>query len=424
MRSIRSCCLAIGVCGAGLVFGFGTMAATMRLAGAVMASGSVVVKSAVKKVAHQTGGIVGIINVDNGSHVKAGDVLVHLDETVAKASVAALTRDSFELQTQRARLEAERDGAATLIYADELRGAARDPDILRILAGEKQLFAIRRQARIGRKNQLNERIRQLKNEIDGLEGQMSAKDGELAIIRKELVGVRDLYARNLVQMTRLDGLERDAARIAGERGALAAHVAQTKGRIAETELQIIQVDEDMRSEVCKQLADIRAKASDVIEKRVTAEDRLEHLDIRAPQDGVVHELSVHAKGAVISPGEQVMLIVPDQDRLVAEVRVAPEDIDKVEPEQLAILRFPSFNQRTTPELDSHVSRVAVDTSQDPRGTPYYVVQIALPENVEVGGVKLRPGMPVEAFVKTSERTLLSYLVKPLGDQMGKAFREK
>jgi HlyD family secretion protein len=236
--------------------------------------------------------------------------------------------------------------------------------------------------------------------------------------------VQQLYERNLVQLPRVDGLKRDVARISGERGALTAEIAQAQGKIAETKLQIIQIDTDMRSDVGRQLAEIRGKTSDVIGRRTSAQDQMQHLDIRAPQDGVVHELAVHAKGAVISPGEQVMAIVPDKDRLVAEVHVAAQDIDKVAPEQATMLRFPNFNQRTTPEITAKVSRIAADSTSDAREAPYYTVQIELPANLPLGGAALKPGMPVDAYIETGERTMISYLMKPLADQVGRAFREK
>ena len=424
-NAIRTHCLLILATAFMLVFGFGTMAATMSLAGAVLASGTIVVKSSVKKVSHQTGGLVGRLLVDDGTHVRQGEVMIHLDETVAAATVGALGRDFYELEAQRARLDAECAGAERVVFDKGIvAAAALDSDIARILAGEASLFTLRRNSREGQKQQMNERIAQLGNEIEALRQQQHAKDEELAIVRKELDAVQQLYDRSLVQLPRVDALKRDVARISGEGGALIAEIAQAQGKIAETRLQIIQIDTDMRSDVGRQLAEIRAKTSDVIGRRTAAADLLQHLDIRAPQDGIVHELSVHAKGAVISPGEPILMIVPDQDRLVAEVRVAPNDIDKVTPDQATILRFPGFNQRTTPEVDAHVSRIAADTTSDARMMPYYTVQIALPAAASVGGTALKPGMPVDAYIETGERTMLAYLMKPLSDQMSRAFREK
>jgi HlyD family secretion protein len=422
-RSIRRHLTAIGVAFCLVVFGFGTLAAAVRLAGAVVAGGSVVVRSSLKKVQHQTGGIVGSIAVEEGSSVKAGQILIHLDETILRATFDALTASYYELRAQRARLEAEESGASNVSFPDDLLKAAEGADIAHILRGEQKLFEMRRAARLGQINQLHERIAQLKNEIAGLGEQKTAKDNELAIVQKELVGVKDLFNRNLVQMTRLDALERDAARIAGESGALTAQIAQTQGKIAETELQVIQVGADLRSDVARQLGDVRAKTSDVISRRVTAADQLQHLDIRAPQDGVVHELTVHAKGAVVAPGETIMMIVPDKDSLVVEAHVASQDIDQVAINQRAVLRFPGFNQRITPECKATVTRIAADATQDQRGSSYYLVQIT-PSPDQAAALALRPGMPVEIYVRTSERTMMSYLIKPLADQVSRAFREK
>lgn len=421
--SIRNHCLAVLACAFVLVFGFGAMGAVLQLSGAVVASGRIVVQSALKKVAHPTGGIVDRMFVEDGTRVRQGDMLIHLDETVARATAEALSRDVDELTAQQARLEAERDGREDIVFPEPLlERSAADSASAHVLAGERTLFRLRRTARDGQRKQLAERITQLEAEIDALQQQRGAKAEELAIVRKELAAVEDLFARNLVQLPRLDALKRDAARIAGEGGALAAEVAQTQGKIAETRLQIIQIDTDMRSDVSRQLADIRAKTADAVGRRIAALDQLKHLDVRAPQDGVVHELAVHAKGAVVAPGEQILVIVPDQDRLVAEVHVAPQDIDKVAPNQRTILRFPSFNQRTTPETPSRVTRIAADTTQDPRGALYYTVQIALHDRV-IDATPLRPGMPVEAYIETSDRTVLSYLLKPLSDQVSHAFRE-
>ncbi len=425
-RSIRRHCLMTGAASAALVLGFGTLGATTRLAGAVIAEGTIVVKTSVKKVSHPTGGTVASLRIQDGDRVAAGDVLLRLDATAAQATYDALTRNLHEMAAQSARLEAERDGSDAVAFPAELAEAgSTDKGIVHVTDGETTLFRLRRDARTGQKNQLHQRVAELQHEINGLVEQRTAKEGELAIAEKELVGVQDLFARNLVQLTRLDGLARDVARTKGERGALTASIAQTEGKIAETELQIIQVDEDMRSDVAKQLADIRARTSDVVQRRIAAFDQLKHLDIRAPQGGIVHELAVHAAGAVVTPGETILLVVPDGDRLVAEVHVAPQDIDKVAAEQSSVLRFPSFDQRTTPEVDARVALVSASTSEDQRGgAPYYTVQFALQPRDGSAEPALRPGMPVDAFIKTADRTMWSYLVKPLADQMGRAFREK
>ena len=232
----------------------------------------------------------------------------------------------------------------------------------------------------------------------------------------------------MVQLTRVTALERDAARLEGERGSLVSSIAQTKGKMTETELQILQIDQDLRTEVGKELAEIRGKLAELVEKRVAAEDQLKRVDIRAPQDGVVHQLSVHTVGGVITPnGEPLMLIVPEADALTVEAKIQPQDIDQVRIGQKAVLRFSAFNQRTTPELTGEVSRVSADVTKDEKtGISFYTVRIGLTmaEIARLNGLKLVPGMPVESFIQTGERTVISYLTKPLADQLAKAWREQ
>jgi HlyD family secretion protein len=424
--SISRHVLAVAIIAGFLILSISVLGAVTQVAGAVIATGSLVVESSVKRVQHPTGGIVGELAVHDGSRVAAGDLLVRLDPTEARATYAAITKALWELTARRARLEAERDGADDIINpSDLLNEANNDPATGRIVSGERKLFELRRKAQSGQKAQLRERIAQLKEEVSGLTEQADAKAQEIVLVNKELGGVRNLYQQNLVPLSRLTALERDAARLTGERGLLAATVAQTRGKISETELQIIQLDQNLRSDVAKELADIRAKMSDLSEKKVTAAEQLHRIDIRAPQAGVVQQLTVHAKGAVVAAGEQIMLIVPENDALIVEVKLDPTDIDKVELEQPATLRFTSFNFRTTPELFGAVSRIAADTTKDDKGAAYYLVRIALdPGQIErLGTRRLIAGMPVEAFIRTTERSMLSYMLKPLTDQASRAFRE-
>jgi HlyD family secretion protein len=426
-QSIRAHLVAVGATAVFLVGGVGVIGATTDLAGAVIAAGTLVVESNAKKVQHPTGGIVGDLLVHDGSRVEAGELLVRLDETTAQANLAMVDKSLAELFARRARLEAERDGTDTVEFPDELLQAARQAEIARVVAGERKLFELRREAQAGQKAQLRERIVQLNEEVRGYTDQAGAKTKEIEFIQKELEGVRELWQKNLVPITRVTALERDGARLEGERGQLIATVAQGKGKVSETELQIIQLDQNLRSDVAKELADIRAKIAELVERKVTAMDQLQRIEIRAPQAGVVQQLAVHAKGAVLGPGEQIMLIVPEADALVVEVRADPQKIDQIKLGQPAALRFPNFSQRTTPELNGRVSRIAADVIQDQRsGEPYFLVRISmsLDELARLNGLKLVPGMPVEAFIRTDERTMLSYFFKPLTDQARRAFREK
>jgi HlyD family secretion protein len=428
-RSIRRH-LAAGVAVvAFLVAGVGGWAATTELSGAVIAQGLLVVDTSVKKVQHPTGGVVGELRVRDGDRVKSGDILLRLDETVTRANLSIVTKNLDELAARQARDEAERDGEDRITFpADLLERAKTSPEIARLIAGETKLFEIRRTSREGQRAQLRERVAQLRLQIEGLVQQTNAKQTEIDLIQPELEGLRELWKKGLVQINRVTSLQRDAARLEGERGHLVAATAEAKGKIVETELQILQIDQEMRSEVGKELAEIRGKTSEYVERKVAAEDQLKRIDIRAPQDGTVHQLSVHTVGGVITAqGEPIMLIVPEADALRVEAKVEPQQIDQLHVGQRAVLRFSSFNQRTTPELNGLVSHVSADVSQDQKtAATFYTIHIKLPpdEVARLEGLRLVPGMPVEAFVQTSPRTVMSYLVRPLHDQLMRAFRER
>jgi HlyD family secretion protein len=423
-RSIDRHLLAGAVAGLVLVGGVGGWAATTRLSGAVVAPGQLAVDSNVKKVQHPTGGVVGELRVRDGDHVTAGEVVVRLDATQARTSLAIITTALDELAARQARGEAERDGATRVTFPHDLVARFDDPEVRRVTTGEQKLFEIRRGAREGQKAQLREQIAQLHEQIKGTTEQEAAKAKEIEWVQRELGGVRELWKQNLVPINRLTALERDATRLEGERGALVAAEAQAKGRVAETKLKILQIDEDLRTEVGKELADIRSKRAELVEKRVAAADQLKRIDLIAPQSGKVFQESVHTVGGVIQPGETVMLIVPDRDSLIVETKIPPQEIDQVHMGQHAKLRFAAFDQRTTPELNGEIVRIAADVTQDEKkNESYYAVRIRVPDSelARLGGQKPVAGMPVEAFLQTTPRTVVSYLVKPIRDQMARAF---
>jgi HlyD family secretion protein len=420
----------IGMVIVGLVtFGIGGWAATSELTGAVIGQGVLVVDSSVKKVQHPTGGVVGELRVREGDKVLAGDILLRLDETQTLANATIISKNFDELLARQARLETERDNADQISFPKVLLERTRDSasEAARAIAAERSLFDLRRQARSGQKAQLKERSAQLQEEIKGYLGQAEAKQKEVDFIHQELEGVRTLWQKNLVPMNRLTALERDTARLEGERSQLSGMIAQAKGKIAEIGLQIIQVDQDLRTEVGKDLIETRSKISELAERKTAAVDQLNRIDIRAPQSGRVHQLTVHTVGGVISPGEQIMLIVPDADTLAVEAKIVPRDIDQVYVGQAASMRFAAFDQKTTPEIEGEVSMVSADLVQDQRtGTSYYTTRVVLkPEELaRLGNAKLLPGMPVDVFIKTPGRTALSYLIKPLRDQAERAFKER
>ncbi len=410
-----------------VVGGVGGWAATTDIAGAVIALGSVVVDSNIKKVQHPTGGIVGAIRVHDGDRVKGGDIVVRLDDTITRANLAIVTKGLNELMARKARLEAERDESETIRFPQELLQAASDPDVAYLMASEGKVFKLRFMARFGQKSMLGERNMQMQEEIRGHQGQVETKAQEIVLIGRELEGARDLWKKNLMPISKMTALEREATRLAGERAQLISAIAQARGKIAEILLQVIQIDREASSDIGKELREIEAKIGELVERKVAALDQMKRIDIRAPQDGTVHQSIVHTVGGVITAGEALMLIVPAADNLIAEVKVIPQDIDQLWQGQAAQLRFPAFSQRTTPELNGTVSRISADVSTEQRtGGSYYTVRIAVSpeEMLRLGDVKLVPGMPVEALIKTGDRRVLSYLVKPLQDQIMRAFRER
>jgi HlyD family secretion protein len=409
-----------------LFVGFGGWAATTDIAGAVVAHGIVVVENSVKKVQHPTGGVVREVLVKDGDHVNAGDVVLRLDETIARANRSVVAKALGELEARRARLEAERDGRDALAFPASLTAPDAGPEAAEAMASESRLFAFRRTARDGKRAQLRERVEQLRKEIAGMEGQSGAKRGEITLIRQELEGVRELWRKNLVQLSRVNALEREAARLDGELNRLAASIAEARGRITETELQMIQVDQDLRSEVGQDLRDVQAKAIELTERKVAADDLLARVELKAPQSGRVHQLAVHTVGGVIQPGEELMLIVPENDELSVEARISPQEIDRVAPGQPTMLRFAAFNQRVTPQVEGVLSRVSADVTEDKRtGALFYEARIAIPAGaMGPTGLKIVPGIPVDAYIHTEDRTVLSYLVRPVTEQMERAFRER
>lgn len=403
------------------IFGWGSIA---KLSGAVVAPGLVVIDSNSKKVQHQQGGIVGEILVKNGARVAAGDTLIRLDATQTRASLAIINSQLTELLGRKARLAAERDDLATISFPTDYEGS---PEMTRVMAGEVRLFEARRAAANGQKAQLGERIKQSEEEIKGLEVQNKAKSRELELIHEEFNRINDLFKRKLMPVNRVLSIQRDEARIGGEVGTLVSQIAKLGGQMAESRLQIIAVDQNKFSDAQKELRDLEGRVAELQERKVAAEDQLRRVELRAPIDGIVNELSVHTVGGVVNPGEQLMMVVPSEELLSVEVRVPTADVDQVKVGGPCILHFTAFNRRTTPEIKGKVTMLSADASRENQtGQYYYTVRIS-PDPLEMasfGDQKLIPGMPVEVFMETGARTALSYLVKPLADQFNRAFRER
>jgi HlyD family secretion protein len=425
-RPIRHYLTAGAVVALALFAAIGGWATTAEISGAVIAGGNVVVTSDVKKVQHPTGGVVGAIAVKNGDVVQRGDLLVRLDATITQANLAIVTKALDELYARRARLLAERDRAPAPEFPPELTDRAVDPAVAALMESERRFFELRAHAREGNISRLKERILQIHDEVRGHTQQAEAKSNEISLIQRELQGARELWEKKLMPMTKLTALEREAARISGERAQLIARIAEAKGRIAETELQILQVEHDLSADVARELSELDARVGELVERKVTAQDQLQRLELRAPQSGLVHELAVHTVGGVIAPGDVVMLIVPTGDALAVDVKIRPMDIDQLALGAPVNIRFSAFNQRTTPEIEGTLSQVSANVTTDPRsGASYYTARIVFnaASQRKLGGLKLVPGMPAEAFIKTSEHRVIALLLKPLTDQLARAFRE-
>jgi len=317
------------------------------------------------------------------------------------------------------------------VFPEELTSRSREKQVAAAIAGEEKLFEARRNARKGQRAQLGERVAQSNEEIRGLAAQQDSKQQEIKYITQELGGVNELYAKNLVSLSRLNTLQRDKARLEGEQGQYVAEIARARGKISETELQILQLDQDFRTDVLKDLRETEGKVAELRERVTAAQDQLKRVDIRAPQTGVVNQLSVHTVGGVITNGETIMQIVPRSDALVVEAKVAPQDIDQVNAGAAGIVRIMAGDQRTMPDLIGKLTRVSADLARDApvagqEAAPYYLVRVSLPadEVQRLGDLKLVPGMPAEVFIQTYARTPMQYLLKPLREQIARTFRER
>jgi HlyD family secretion protein len=401
--------------------------ALVPLSGAVVVPGNLVVQSNVKTIQHPTGGVVAEIAVHDGMRVNAGDLLVRLDATQAQASLQMVSKQLDEIRARIARLVAERDGLPQPEIPAEMAARTAEGNVATLLASEASLFKARSTARDSQKDLLEKRVAQLGEEIVGLNAQVGSKEKQLELIASELTGVQDLYDKRLVPLTRLTTLQRESARIDGERGQLISAIAETKSKIGEARLQIVRLDQDFRTDVVKELGEAQGKEAELVERGVAARDLLDRIEIRAPASGVVHQLAAHTIGGVIRAGDAIMAVVPDADDLLIEARLQPNDIDQVRTGQKAFIRFSAFNQRVTPQIAGIVSYVSADTSHDqPSSAPYFTVRVTLPdeERRHLAGLQLVSGMPAEVFMQTGSRTMLSYLLKPITDQLQRAFVER
>jgi HlyD family secretion protein/epimerase transport system membrane fusion protein len=406
-----------------LLFGaLGSWSAFAMLSSAVLAPGVVTVQSKRKTVQHLEGGIVEEILVRDGDRVEQGELVLRMDRTAAQANAALLSRRIDLLRVREARLSAEREGRESIDFPKDLES----PDSAEIINGEAAVFSSRQLSLKGKVDIMRQRLAQFDQQISGLDAQRAANELQTQLIGEELDGLWPLLKKGYTIKSRLLELERRQAELRGEWGQYIADMTNAKNSIGETRLQMIQIKNDFLELVTAELQDVQAELDDLRERHTAAKDALRRLDVPAPQSGIVVGLGVHTKGAVLSPGQQIMDIVPEGDQLVVEAQLAPQDVDKVSAGLDAVMRLTAFDLETTPELNAMVATVSADRLLDEAsGLSYYLVTLNIPEDelAKLKNVDLKPGMPAEVAIKTGERTALSYLVKPLTDGVARAFKD-
>ena len=432
----------------GGLFGWGTFA---TLSGAVIAAGQLEVETRAQVVEHIDGGTVGEIRVRDGDRVEAGEVLIRFDDTQLRSEEAVLRAEHAELVARRNRLEAEfRDAGAIAWEAPLAALAERDATVRAILDGQQRLFEARRTSRAGQAAQLRQRIGQMRKQIVGLEAQQEATRRQSGFIGQELAAERSLAERGLTDLPRLLALEREAARLDGQAGDIAARIAETKGRIAEVEVQILQIDAQRIEDAEGRAREVQARENQVRERLAGVRSRLGRLEVRAPVAGEVVGMQVFALHEVVRPGEPILRLVPAHAGLVVLARLQPIYVDQVHAGQAVVLRFSAFPSRTTPRFTGRIVRVSADAVRDERtGLAWYEVEAAIGDALEAEtdwlrglfprlsepvaqdaspgrrqDLALTPGMPVEVHIRTGERSPLSYLAKPLTDYFSRSLREE
>ncbi|WP_120634004.1 HlyD family type I secretion periplasmic adaptor subunit [Ruegeria sp. EL01] len=410
-----------------LLGGLGVWAVKTRLAGAIVSSGVIEVQSNRQVVQHPDGGVVGEIFVRNGDVVTSGDLLLRLDDTFLSSEQTIVVSQLFELLARRARLEAERDGTTSENLSIRLLEVQQEDDIdPDLIAGQQRLFDARLESMAKQTQQLSEQRAQTESEIDGTKAQLVSLRRQVELIQDELDDQQSLLSRGLTQASRVLSLQREEASLSGEIGSLEASVARLKGQIAATEIQILELTATRREEAITTLRDVQTQVAELSERRLSLAERLSRLDIRAPVSGTVYDSQVFALQSVIQPAEPMMYVVPQDTPLLVAARVDAIHVDQLHVGQSVALRFPAFNQRETPEIDGQVLNVSADTFTDEQtGFTFYRAELApIDGQIErLNGQALLPGMPVEAMIKTDERTPLSYLIKPMADYFNRAFRE-
>ncbi|MDH4414629.1 MAG: HlyD family type I secretion periplasmic adaptor subunit [Rhizobium sp.] len=418
-KGLKGRMLAATALGLGLTLGIGGWAAQAKLAGAVISQGELVVIGETKQVQHVDGGTIVAIPVKIGSLVDKGDVVLRLDDTQLRIELGIVTSQVAQLKAMRARLVAERDGADVLSFD----GLDLPPDITR---EERNLFDENRDMRANQKQQIEMQIAQLGNQIDGLHEQEKANLAENDLLAEELAAQEGLVQKGLAKASELRGIRRQMVRIEGTIGDLVARVAEAKGQISELKVRLMSVDQTSRTDMQKEIVSVETRLTELEQRALQLTDRLARTVVKAPDSGTVYDLQAHTIGGVIAPGQVIMAIVPEDSELNVHVKVAPTEIDRIFVGQQARMRFTAFNRQTTPEIVGAVDIIPAATVIDKAtNLPFYKTSITFsPDNLGELATKLTPGMPVEVYIETEERTVISFLAKPFTDQITRAFREE
>ena len=414
---------------AALFGGLGYWSMTQEISGAVVASGELRVESKQKPVQHAEGGVVGELFVREGQQVSAGQPLLRLEQITQDATRAILESQINELDARKARLLAERDSQRTLTFPGPLLDkAANDSEVDKVVRSQRSLFAARLSGYRQQAAQLRERVGQIQSEIAGSQSRIVSFRDQLVSVDGERDRLTKLRDQGLTTEDRVQGVLRERARIDGEIGALESNIARLRRQIQETRIEMTRLREARREEAIAELREVQGRMNEIDQRIVVADESIRKIELRSPQDGVVQDLAVFAAGAVVSPGQPIMMIVPTADRLVLEAKVEPTKRDQVNIDGPARVVFSTFNQRTTPQLSGKVVKISPDRKIDElTGAAYFAVEVLLSEEErdKLGSENvLVPGLPAEIFIETDKRTPMSYLLKPLTDNFGRAFREK
>ena len=401
------------------------MAAVIKVTGAVIGSGRLSVESSIKRVAHPSGGVVAELFVREGDRVRKGQPIMRFDNRVSGDSAATLDQSLEQLLAAQARLTAERDGNAMIRYPQALTSSTAASARLALAAADR-LFAERRSLRTTEQNAIRERIFQAQQDVAATSAQLQGAENQRSFLTPELEALRGLYARQLVTVARVNQLERTAAELNGTIASLRARIAEKRARIAELRQSAVEAERNARVQAGQELAAVTAQLGDQRVRSIAASDASERSLVRAPYDGTVDNLAYQTIGGVVPAAQTIMEIVPDSEPLIVNVAVSPADIDQLHLGQRATIRFSAFSAQTTPELEGRVFYIGADRKSDERsGAPFFDLRLRVSEAEarKLGSLKLKVGMPVEAYMQTQRRSLLSYIVKPLTDQFNRAFRQ-